>query len=132
MATNDVTIKCLQDPKCQLAVASKKVVPSENNYPAIIKSVSSDLQATPDGFRVHMRVVAMNATNIDFHDFKIIVSPGIVRQGQPVNPPPIFLIEVELLKAGATGVYYIDNVMLPPGPAEGFACFDPAFRPVES
>lgn len=128
-AASLATVKCLQDPVCQARLGTKIMVPGQNNYPVTLLALSSDMQATPDGFRVNLRIVVANNEGHDFGPFEMVVSPAVLRQGQPILPPPVILVRVERLGAGETGVFYADAVLLPAPEGGKFHCLDRDFKP---
>lgn len=132
MPTNTVraTVECLSDPKCQARFATNAVmVPHQNNYPLVLESLLSDLRATPDGFRLNLQITVTNPTDRHFGPFEMVVSPAVLRQGEPILPPPVLLVHVDSLEAKATGVFYVDDVTLPPPEGGKFGCLNRDFGP---
>lgn len=125
-----ITLSCPPNSKnCVAQLAAKVMEGGPNNYPVTLLNLSTDVQAVPDGFRVNMRITIANREAENFGSFKLAISPGWVLQGAPLGPPPVFMLAVDSLAAGATGVFHVDGVILP-GPSGGrFKCMDETFVP---
>lgn len=121
-------VQCQSEFDCQKRIGTKlAMVPDENNYPLKLESLSSRVRSTSDGLRVALEIVVTNPTTRRFGPFQMVVSPGMLRQGQPIAPPAALLVEVESLDAGATGVFYVEDVVLPLPEGGLFGCLDRDF-----
>lgn len=123
-------VRCQSEFDCQREIGTKvAMVPDPNNYPLRLESLSSRLRSTSDGLRVSLEIIVTNPTTRNFGPFQMVVSPGMLRQGQPIAPPAALLVDVTSLDAGTTGVFYVEDVMLPLPEGGLFGCVDRDFRP---
>lgn len=123
-------LMCLADPNCSATQASKPKSEGLGAYPLTFLALRSDLRAMSEGVgKLDIILVVRNSTKEDFGPFSTIVSPAVVRQGQPVDDVPIYHLSIEGLGAGQTGEFAARDLDFPL-PGDGLiTCFDPKFRP---